>query len=174
MSDAMQNAAKRWRNKIEDDYKNKRITTEEYAKIKSRWDRADKIKQEVGSTKAYREHIAQSRINNFVNKYKTAEEAVAFFNNPVNRKATPIGRNAKIIFLRVAYNTPKEIAERYFPKYMKVARPVKFTYPIEEAEMFNIPKYEKKVTLVEEKPPQQTTTPTGESTVLTEVKKPQT
>jgi hypothetical protein len=82
----------------------------------------------------------------------------------------PIGRNAKIIFLRVAYKIPKEEAEKFFPKYMKTPKPVRFVYPIEEAEMFNIPEYKPtaRAQLVEEKP-KNTTTET-----LTEVTPPTT
>jgi hypothetical protein len=176
MAKAMQNAAKKWQELMRQKLDRGEITANEYAKMKNRWDRAKKIKEEAGSIKAYREHIAQSRIDNFKRKFPSVEQGVAFLNNPINRKAAPIGRNAKIIFLRMVYKIPKDQAEKYFPKYMKVARPVKFSYPIEEAEMFNIPPYKKKE--VEQPPPQPqpqpTTTPTGESIVLTPVQKKET
>jgi hypothetical protein len=152
MATAMRNAAAAWRKQIEDKYAKGEITDAEYNKYKARWERADKI----GNAKKYRAHIAQARLANFKNKFPTAADAVAFFNNPINRKIAPIGRNAKIIFLRTVYGIPKEEAEKFFPKHMKVARPVRFVYPIEEAEMFNIPEYKPPEEQPEQPPPQPT------------------
>jgi hypothetical protein len=164
MAEAMRKAAAAWREKMKKAYEAGQISEDNYKKMQARWERADKI----GNTKKYRAHIAQSRINNFVAKYPIPKDAVAFFNNPMNRRITPIGRNAKIIFLRVAYKIPKEEAEKYFPKYMKTPKPVRFTYPIEEAEMFNIPEYNPKEQPVV--PPKTTT----ETETLTEVTTPTT
>jgi hypothetical protein len=131
--------------------------------MQARWKRAE----EIGNTKRYREHIANARLANFKAKFPKPEDAVAFFNNPINRRIVPVGRNAKIIFLRTVYGISKEQAEKYFPKYMKTPKPVRFTYPIEEAEMFNIPAYTPppRVRLEEEQP----TTTTTETEVLEEV-----
>jgi hypothetical protein len=167
MADAMRNAAARWRDKIKEAYANKEITTDEFNKINARWERAKRI----GNAKRYREHIANARLENFRNKFPTPADAVAFFNNPINRKIVPIGRNAKVIFLRTVYKISKEEAEKYFPKYMKTPKPVRFTYPIEEAEMFNIPEYKPppRVQLEEEKPKATTVPTTTETTETTEV-----
>jgi hypothetical protein len=152
MAEAMRNAAAKWRKQIEDKHDKKEISDADYAKMQARWKRAE----EIGNAKRYREHIAQARLDNFRKKFPNVEDAVAFLNNPINRKIVPIGRNAKIIFLRQTYGITKEAAEKYFPKYMKVAKPVRFTYPIEEAEMFNIPAY----TPPPRAQPKQTTTTT--------------
>jgi hypothetical protein len=163
MAAAMRKAAAAWREKMKKDHEAGLISDADYKKMQARWDRAEKI----GNAKKYRAHIAQARLANFKAKFPTAADAVAFFNNPINRKIAPIGRNAKIIFLRTVYGIPKEEAEKFFPKHMKVARPVKFVYPIEEAEMFNIPEYKPpaRVQLEEEKPKATTT----ETEVLEEV-----
>jgi hypothetical protein len=136
--------------------------------MQARWERAEKI----GNAKRYREHIANARLENFRNKFPKVEDAVAYFNNPIHRKIVPIGRNAKIIFLRTVYGISKEEAEKYFPKYMKTPKPVRFVYPIEEAEMFNIPEYKPtaRAQLVEEKPKQTTTTTTTKTETLEEEK----
>jgi hypothetical protein len=135
--------------------------------MKARWKRAKKI----GNAKKYRAHIAQARIDNFRARFPTPAQAVAFFNNPAHRKIAPIGRNAKIIFLRTVYGLSKEDAEKFFPKYMKVARPTRFVYPIEEAEMFAIPEY-KPPARVQPEVVQPITTTTTET--LTEVTAPPT
>jgi hypothetical protein len=137
MAKAMRNAAAKWREKMKEEHTAGRISDAEYAKMQARWKRAE----EIGNTKKYREHIANARLTNFKAKFPKPEDAVAFFNNPINRKIVPSSRNAKIIFLRTVYGISKEQAEKYFPKYMKTPKPVRFVYPIEEAEMFNIPAY---------------------------------
>jgi hypothetical protein len=159
MATAIQNAAKAWRKQIEDKHAKGEISDAEYQKYKARWDRADKI----GNMKRYREHIATARINNFKAKYPNVQDAVAFLNNPINRRIVPIGRNAKIIFLRTVYGISKEEAEKFYPKHMKTPKPVRFVYPIEGAEMFNIPEYKPP----EEQPPPQ---PTATTETLTEEK----
>jgi hypothetical protein len=167
MAAAMRKAAKAWREKIAKEHEAGLISDAEYNKMRARWERAEKI----GNAKKYREHIAKSRLANFKAKFPTPADAVAFFNNPVNRKIAPIGRNAKIIFLRAVYDLSKEEAEKYFPKYMKVPKPVRFVYPIEEPEMFAIPEYKPsaRVQLEEEEQPK-TTTKTTETEVLEEEK----
>jgi hypothetical protein len=152
MAAAMRNAATIWRKAMTERHAKKEISDDEYNKMKARWERAEKI----GNAKRYREHIARSRLANFKAKFPTAEAAVNFFNNPVNRKIAPIGRNAKIIFLRTVYGLSKADAEKFYPKHMKVPRPTKFVYPIEGAEMFAIPEYKPPARTQ----PEQTTTTT--------------
>jgi hypothetical protein len=163
MAAAMRNAAKAWREKMAKAHEAGQISDAEYNKMKARWERAKKI----GNAKEYRAHIARARIKNFTDRFPTPEDTVSFFNNPVNRKIAPIGRNAKIIFLRVAYGLSKEDAEKFFPKYMKTPKPVRFVYPTEGAEMFAIPEYKPKAQVVAEQP--KTNTTTTETEVLEEV-----
>jgi hypothetical protein len=158
MKTAMRNAAAAWRKQIEEKHNKGKISDAKFQKYQARWARAKR------TGKKYRAHVAQARIDNFKSKFPTAADAVNFFNNPINRKIAPIGRNAKIIFLRQVYGLSKEDAEKFYPKHMKTAKPVKFVYPIEEATMFNIPEYnpppevEGEEKLVESKPETTTTT----------------
>jgi hypothetical protein len=58
MAEAMQKAATAWREKMKKNHEAGLISDADYAKMKARWDRAEKI----GNTKKYRAHIAQARI----------------------------------------------------------------------------------------------------------------
>jgi hypothetical protein len=158
MKAAMRNAAKAWRARIEKEHADGKISDAEFQKYQARWARAKK------TGKKYRLHVAQSRIKNFKDKFPTAADAVNFFNNPINRKIAPIGRSAKIIFLRAVYGLSKEDAEKFYPKHMKTPKSVKFVYPIEEASIFNIPEYNPPEE-GEEKPAQQQTTTTETQTL---------
>jgi hypothetical protein len=162
MKAAMRKAAAAWRAQIEKTHEKGEISDTDFNKIKSRWARAKR------TGKKYRLHVAENRIKNFKAKFPTAADAADFFNNPVNRKIAPIGRNAKILFLRAVYGTSKEDAQKFFPKHAKMAK--KFKYPIEEAKMFNIPDYNPPPEEEEEEeqpaqpPPQPTSTQTSTST----------